>query len=572
MTDLYAGYIRVSSKRQAEDGHSLEAQKEGIIAHVKYKTGAANLTVPIFADEGISGTKVKNRAGLQVLLGAAQRREFNRVVISRTSRLGRNARELLNNVNLLKEEGVTIDFLKENIDTGGKTGRLTLTIMAGIAEMEAENIGEASLESKRSLAAKNIPAVGNLPFGRTFDKKTGKWGLLPGVKKDMEGCAREYLKGRSLYEIADELCARGYKAKYTTLVKVLNKVAGDKWTVKFKDDKEPKIFDVPELVDKALLKRVKDRLKLRRRRPPGKKSDHQYLLRQLAYCEECGCLLYTATNNKKPYYEHRRGSNLPSCSQKGLRVFTSHLDHAVLRTVWENIYDEEGFNTAIKSNMPDEKEVGRLTASIKSGKTRLASIANQKNRLVAAVADGALTNNVIKEKMDALIAQEQIIMQEMATNQAQLDKLGSIAEIQADAQFIRRQYLQYFSSEERLKEMTFEERRQLIEMFFEGSDFSGNAHGVYVINLSEKFSRKRRYDYTIYSNLLLGTRKMAGRNYNAAPTDKEFQEWGRSYQAPTNNAAVAARGKHPSLDMAVIHRNYGRSRKPKNKVVVNTLS
>ena len=538
---------------------------------MKYKTGDDTPDVPIFADEGVSGTKATNRAGLQALLGAVKRGEFNRVVISTISRFGRNTCDTLNNVNLLKKQGVTIDFLKENIDTESKMGRLTLTIMAGIAEMEAENIGERSLESKMSLAAKNIPAVGNLPFGRTFDKKTRKWGLKEGIKEDMERCAREYLKGHSLYKIADELCARGHKAKYATLVKVFRHAAGKKWAVKFKGEEKPVIFTVPALLDENIIKRVQNRLKLRRKCPLNKKSKHQYLLRQLVYCEECGSLLYAVTNiNKKPYYGHPRGSN-SSCSQKGMRVFTTHLDNAVLQTVWENIYDTEAFNAAIRASMPNENEVKRLTASIKQCEKRLASISKEKARLVRAVAKGSLPEDVIKGEMDTLIAQETLIQRDLTDSQSQLNGLGAIENIKANAQRIRRQYMQYFGSQERLAKMTFEERRQLIEVFFEGVDISGNTHGIYIADLSEKFSRKRRYDYTVYSNVVFGSRTMAGWNYNAPATDEEVQEWGRSYQAPANNAAVAARGTMPQLDMAAIDRNYGRSRKPKNKVVVNTL-
>ena len=65
-------------------------------------------------------------------------------------------------------------------------------------------------------------------------------------------------------------------------------------------------------------------------------------------------------------------------------------------------------------------------------------------------------------------------------NQKRLDKFGSIKMIKADAKMLRQQYLQYFSSEEHLTEMSFEERRQIIEVFFEGRDDNGNAHGVYL--------------------------------------------------------------------------------------------
>ncbi len=377
MANKYAGYIRVSSQRQVDDGHSLEAQKEMILDWVAYAAKEKNPNIPFYTDAGISGRSADNRAGLQKLLTEAKEGKFNRVVVSRISRLGRNARELLNNVNLLRECDVSITFVKDNIDTGEKIGRFLLTVLGAVAEMEAENIGEASLDSKISLAARNIPAVGNLPFGRTFNKETGMWGLKPNVKEDIERAARDYLKGRTLHKISDELCAKGYQLKYSTLLKVFKEVAGNKWTVKFKGRKKAMSLTVPELLDETLIKRVQDRLMLRRDRPLNGKSKHQYLLRQLVRCEECGVLLWTATNSGKPCYEHGRGKNV-SCSCKRLAIGAGHLDNAVLKTVWENIIDEEGFNAAIQANMPDKDTVAKLTASIKNSKVQLTAIAKKK--------------------------------------------------------------------------------------------------------------------------------------------------------------------------------------------------
>ncbi len=97
------GYVRVFSKQQASSGESLTTQRKAIKDFVKsqgWKLGK------VYADEGISGGSVKERKDLQQLLEDAQNKKFDVLVIHRLSRFGRNARDLLNNYEQLKEAGV----------------------------------------------------------------------------------------------------------------------------------------------------------------------------------------------------------------------------------------------------------------------------------------------------------------------------------------------------------------------------------------------------------------------------------------------------------------------------------
>lgn len=120
-----AAYVRVSTNSQI-DGESLSTQKSTIQA---YCISRGWELVNVYTDAGISGTK-DDRPALQALLSAAKAGEIEAVVVRDLSRYGRSARDLLNNLQTLKDCSVTFISLKEGIDGSGPYGQFMLTILA----------------------------------------------------------------------------------------------------------------------------------------------------------------------------------------------------------------------------------------------------------------------------------------------------------------------------------------------------------------------------------------------------------------------------------------------------------
>ena len=73
--------------------------------------------VDIYADEGISGTKTKNRDDFCRLINDCKNGKIDRVLTKSVSRFARNTVDSIMYARLLKENGVSILFEKENIDT-----------------------------------------------------------------------------------------------------------------------------------------------------------------------------------------------------------------------------------------------------------------------------------------------------------------------------------------------------------------------------------------------------------------------------------------------------------------------
>ena len=95
------GYVRVSTPTQAALGEGLNTQKEFINKRIKDRGWTLH---NIYPDEGISGSKSENRPALQQLLMDSKNGEdFEAVIVSRLSRFGRNAREILNNIHILQQ-------------------------------------------------------------------------------------------------------------------------------------------------------------------------------------------------------------------------------------------------------------------------------------------------------------------------------------------------------------------------------------------------------------------------------------------------------------------------------------
>lgn len=127
MTAIIA-YTRVST-----DGQSIEAQRHAIGHRFNVSEDGW------FTDEATSGTtKAMDRKGFAALFSYA--RKGDTVVVAAIDRLGRNTIDVLETVEALKAKGVTVVSMREGFDLSNPTGKLMLTLLAGVAELERENI------------------------------------------------------------------------------------------------------------------------------------------------------------------------------------------------------------------------------------------------------------------------------------------------------------------------------------------------------------------------------------------------------------------------------------------------
>jgi site-specific DNA recombinase len=305
MKTVMSGYIRVSTPGQAKDGEGLNTQRELI---KKYEKDHDLDIYNIYSDEGLSGSKSGNRPDLQKLLQDAQDGKFQVVVISRLSRFGRNARELLNNIHTLTNAGVTLVSIKEKIDLSNPVGRAMVTMLAAIAELEREIIKEQMTESKTIKWKEHRMFNGKPPYGYFWDKTDNKLKVNPEEKKIYQKIVRLYLDdGLSMKDISVKLKKEGIISKRrpfnsSILCYIFKNTAyyghyvvnqyeyenNKRLKDKKKDASEHIIFPIDAFISKSIWDRIQEKTAFNKSKGKRITISSQYWLRDMLQCEECG--------------------------------------------------------------------------------------------------------------------------------------------------------------------------------------------------------------------------------------------------------------------------------------------
>ena len=203
-----AAYCRVSTDK-ADQLNSLEAQKEFFSEYTK-RTG--DTLVRLYADEGISGTKIKNRKEFLRMMADAEHGLFEMVVVKDISRFARNTVDLLQNVRKLKSLGIETQFLTANMTSMGNS-EFVLTIFGALAQEESANTSKRVKFGKKMNAEKG--RVPNIVYG--YDKTIGDYFNLTINQEEAQVVRQIYQwytkEGYGAAKIANMLNEKGLKTK-----------------------------------------------------------------------------------------------------------------------------------------------------------------------------------------------------------------------------------------------------------------------------------------------------------------------------------------------------------------------
>lgn len=141
------GYARVSTKGQARDGNSLEAQVKAL------KEAGAEM---IFSDS-FTGTKIDRPEFDKLKFKLC---EGDKLIVTKLDRFARSAAQGSELIESLIQQGVTVHILNMGIMDNTPTGRLIRTIMLGFAEFERDMIVQRTQEGKEIARAKGIRVDG----------------------------------------------------------------------------------------------------------------------------------------------------------------------------------------------------------------------------------------------------------------------------------------------------------------------------------------------------------------------------------------------------------------------------
>ena len=210
-TKRVAPYIRVSTDSD-EQTSSYELQKNYFTEYVNAQPGW--VLVDIYADEGISGTQINHREGLQRLLDDCRAGKIDYIITKSISRFARNIVDCLNMIEELRNLNppVGVIFETDHIDTLGGNDSLLLSILASLAEAESRNKSEImnwSIENRFSRGIFLLPEL----IG--FDKdEDGNLVINDDEADTVRLCFYLFIAGFRLSDIAELLTEMGRKTGF----------------------------------------------------------------------------------------------------------------------------------------------------------------------------------------------------------------------------------------------------------------------------------------------------------------------------------------------------------------------
>ena len=302
-----AAYCRVSTDKE-DQLNSLEAQKQFF---TEYTQRTGDVLVRLYADEGISGTKIKNRKEFLRMMKDAEHGLFDMVVVKDISRFARNTVDLLQNIRKLKSLGIETQFLTANMTSMGNS-EFVLTIFGALAQEESANTSKRVKFGKKLNAEKG--RVPNLVYG--YDKTIGDYFHLTINETEANAIRQIYQwytqEGYGASKIASMLNDRGLKTKrncqwsQNAVCRILTNelytgkvINGKEEVADFltgrraeKDETQWLVVDKPELqiIPPETFEQAQQIMQARGKsfRVDKQRQSNKYLFSTLIKCKECG--------------------------------------------------------------------------------------------------------------------------------------------------------------------------------------------------------------------------------------------------------------------------------------------
>ncbi len=521
----FAALIRVSTEKQEKQGESLRTQDKQIGQAVaslegqitKKYAGQEHATKYAGQEHATSGWE---REQLNALLADARkaRKPFDAVIVADPSRWSRDNVANETGLDILRDNGIRFFVLTTEYDLFDPQARFFLSIASTINAFQANTQKQKSILNRIERAKRGIPTSGKMPFGRQFDKETGKWNVIPEKKAMVEDCAHRYLQGESLANLAPE-----YGINHTNLHKTLMQRCGTQWEESFTisdlniEEVVPHI--IPRLLPEVTIKAIRKRCQANKTYLHGKPK-HDYLLSGRVFCGKCGYGMFGQTNHcKLHYYRHAHSSRCRECGIKPRPwVRADQLEATVLELLFETFGNPIAIEKAIREAQPNSKKVVEARKRIADVSIEIGKIEKARNRILNLIERDAISDEQAEQKLGELKAREAKLLDDR-------DKLSDSVSHLPDADAIKEQALvtanwlsQWTDGDTKvlkrkktrlaatirlashyIEEMSDEDKKGLIDRVFDGSLPDSRPCGVYVFPIAgQKNHRAKRWAIEVH--------------------------------------------------------------------------
>ena len=161
-------YTRVSTAMQI-DGYSLDAQKSRMKAYAEFNDYEI---VHEYEDAGKSGKSIEGRIQFNQMLEDIKTGKdgVSYVLVFKLSRFGRNAADVLSTLQVMQDFGVNLICVEDGIDSSKDAGKLMISVLSAVAEIERENIRVQTMEGRIQKAREGKWNGGFPPYGYKLEK------------------------------------------------------------------------------------------------------------------------------------------------------------------------------------------------------------------------------------------------------------------------------------------------------------------------------------------------------------------------------------------------------------------
>jgi site-specific DNA recombinase len=320
-------YARVSTDRQAEKELSIPAQLLGMRAYARERGW---VVVEEFVETGASG-RTTERPSLRALLAKCKDPDsgVGAVLVHKIDRLARNLADHVSLRAILKERGIALASVIENLDDSN-AGQLVEHIMASLAEFYSVNLSEEVKKGMRQKVQQggwpHKPPRGYLltaaPGGRnmvTVDPVAG-----PLVRLAFERCGS--MEPEAVASLARMLARHGLVAgdgRPLSVWTLLNMLRNPFYAGRVRWGRETHKGAHEPLVSEQLFWRVQQVL-ARRRSARSRSRKHHVLLRGFASCRRCGRMMTAQTDPRHLYYRCGSAGSPRPCKAPYVRGDRAH--------------------------------------------------------------------------------------------------------------------------------------------------------------------------------------------------------------------------------------------------------
>ena len=478
-------YGRFSSDMQREE--SIDAQFRAIKDYCKRND---ILLINFYKDAGISGTS-DNRPAFQKMIKASKDKNFDFVIVHKLDRFSRSKYDSAIYKRRLKENGVRVLSVLENLDDSPESLILE-SVLEGMSEYYSRNLSREVKKGLKENALKCKFNGGTPPLGYDIDQDN-HYIINAWEARAVSIIFNLYSKGYSYTDIIKKLNSQGYRTKRNkpfgknSLYEILRneKYTGtyiygqedyDGFTRKTrnwhkKKDREEMIViedAIPRIIDDHTWTLVQMRREENKRIGGSMKARRVYLLSGLLFCSKCGDRMQGCTRENstgKVYSYYRCDSNVKTKFCRSINA--DKIEQAVLDCFDKAVFNE--YNCDVIINSMDQYGLENLKALEKEiDYDKLLSDTEAKiQNIISAISTGH-QSPALMDELSRLENKKEALLHE-----ASLKENG-----QKERQALRARLKEFLSSHASIKKFDPQSQKTILSLFIDRITYDGHAISI----------------------------------------------------------------------------------------------